>query len=73
MVSPAVIMGAIFNFSLDLIGLKKIELFKYLRNCCQKNCGFLKKNSRIAENFFEKKLLTRQKLCSFVTQGKMLP
>ena len=27
MVSPAVIMGAIFNVSFDLIGLQKIELF----------------------------------------------
>ena len=54
-------------------------IFKNLRSFCQKICGFKKKSriiekkSRIDENFFVKKLLTRQKIRSFVTLGKMLP
>jgi len=41
-------------------------------NFCQKIRGFLKKNSGIVENYFLKKLLTRQKNRSYVTLGKML-
>ena len=38
LVSPAVIMGAIFNVSFDLIGLQKIELFLKI---CEIICRFL--------------------------------
>ena len=62
-VSPAVIMGAIFNVSLLL---KICEILP-------KNLQIFEKNSRIVENFFGKKLLTRQKIRSIVTLGKMLP
>jgi len=55
-------------------------IFKNLQSFCQKICGFLKRNlgllkkkSRIDENFFVKKLFTRQKIRSFVTLGKILP
>ena len=70
MASPAVIMGAIFNVSLDLIGLYKIELLK-LSRFLPKNLRIFEKNSRIVENFFVKKLLTWQIIRSFVTPGKI--
>ena len=73
MVSPAVIMGAIFNVSLDLIGLYKIELLKKICKIFANKFADFWKNSRIFENFVGKHFLTRQKICSFVNLGKMLP
>ena len=41
-------------------------IFKNLRSFCLKMCEIFEKNSRIVENFFVKKLLTRQKWSFYV-------